>query len=478
MKEDLQYDVIIIGSGAAGQVAAVHSRGLGKKVLLINNSNKPTASKFIHDIQLKSLVKYAEDVERSRVIAPFGVKVPDKIDSEALMDAVRTKMEKVSKFSSFEELEKAGIETKKGKAAFVNKNTVKAGNSEYSAKIVIIAAGAVPVLPEIKGIEGDAVLTPSQFFLLNTLPKSICIIGAGPAGCQFASALAVFGCKVILVEKSDRILAREDDECAGMAQKMLESRGILLITEAGVSEIENNQGKSVVHFSTNGKKRRVSVEKVLICAGMRPSVDGLNLDSAGIEYSENGIQVNERMQTSNQSIYACGDVTGPYYMTNRAEVQGAVAAVNALGGKKQKASYGSRLWSLSLLPDLSRFGMRESEAAARYGKYMIRVYKFPYKYSMNSVVRDSTEGYAKIICKRNGKILGAHIIGESSAELVSRLYQAQQNGANFAKLSFLNQIFPSYSDIISKPSLRAYIEQHSANIVGGILTAFLPHKRG
>ncbi|MFW5808365.1 MAG: dihydrolipoyl dehydrogenase family protein, partial [Spirochaetota bacterium] len=469
------FDVIVVGAGAAGLVAAVHAKGLNKRVLLVDRSGESGASRYVHDVQLKCLLKYAEDLERARIIEPFGVRTPARIQTGPLLSAVRSKRERVSRFSSFNELTRTGIETKKGKALLVNAHTVAVGSSEYTGRSIIVSTGSVPLVPDIPGLSGSGFLTPESLFTLESLPKSICIIGGGPAGCQFAAALSVFGCKVILLEREEQILSREDSECSVMAGKMLESRGVMLVRSADVTSVEHEEGRSIVHFSSGVKKSKVTVETILLCCGRRPAVESLNLGAAGIAYDDSGITVNSSLQSSVPSIYACGDITGPYFLTSRAEMQGAVAAVNAATGRKQSVMYRDPVWSLSLLPDLSRFGMTEAEARARYGNHSTRVYKFPYKFSMHSVVRDSTEGYAKIICTRNGRIVGAHVFGENSAEIVTRLHQARHNRISFAKLGFLQQIFPSYADVVSKPSLRAYVEQKSASFVGGILGVLLPH---
>jgi pyruvate/2-oxoglutarate dehydrogenase complex dihydrolipoamide dehydrogenase (E3) component len=471
------YDVIIIGAGASGLVASVHSRGMGKKVLLIDKSSGKNSSKIINDIQLKSFNKYAEDVEKSRILSPLGITTPQKITTDALLATIREKAEMLSKFSSFTELNKLGIDTHSGKARIQSEHSVKSGTKEYSARKIIIAAGTQPMIPAIPGIESSLVITPSKLFSLTTIPKSICIIGGGTAGLQFASSLSVFGTKVVVLETEEKILRREDNEVVEIAEKIITSRGVQLITNASVEKIEEQNDKCNVHFIQDGKKRKLTVENVLLTTGRIPALDKLGLDESGIAYNNRGISVNKFLQTSVPSIYACGDITGPYYTTNRAETQGTIAAINALTNRNQAIKYSEPFWSLSLIPDLSRFGLTEKEALARYSTFSIRTFKIPYKYSMNSVVRDSSEGFAKIICKNNGTIIGAHIIGENSAELVTRLHQAQQNGTNFSNLSFLDAIFPSYSDVLAKPSLKSYVEQQSNSLVRGIFQAIIPHKK-
>ncbi|HRX17224.1 MAG TPA: hypothetical protein P5123_12985, partial [Spirochaetota bacterium] len=197
----------------------------------------------------------------------------------------------------------------------------------------------------------------------------------------------------------------------------------------------------------------------------------------GVEYDENGILFNRSLRTSASNIYACGDVTGGYMYTNKAEAQASVAVVNALSSIRKKMDYSSLVWGLQTSPMVAHMGMTGSEAQARYGKFGIRIYKFPFKYSMHAALRSESGGLAKIICRPSGRILGAHVFGDNADSIVHELQIAKTNGINFGKISLSMHIFPSYGDVLTKPSLRSYIDQYSRNILINIVRALIPHRR-
>ncbi|MDA3899068.1 MAG: NAD(P)/FAD-dependent oxidoreductase [Spirochaetes bacterium] len=472
-----RYDLIVVGAGSAGLVAAVQAKGLQKKVLLIEKKRSLSASKFLNDIPCASLAYYASLISDSSKLENAGIKNNQHPDSLKLFNYIRDQVKLLSAHTDAKNLEKLGISFVFGDAAFEDGHMIACSGKKYTARKIIIATGSHPFIPDITGFDSESLLTTESFFRLKRLPGSIVIAGAGPAGCQMAAALSIMGVKVVLLEKGETILPREDDEMRRIIQANLKKRGVTLILKAQIEAAQIEKRRCTITLLAAEKKRRVTAEHFMVCCGRKANVEHLNLEAAGVSYNDNGIDVSRLMRTSVKHIYACGDVTGGYMYTNRAESQAAVAVVNAFGKTHKKMNYSGMIWNLMLQPEFAHLGLTSEEARARYGTFGIRIYKFPYKYSMNSIIRGNEDGMAKIVCRPSGRILGAHIYGESASAIAHELQLAKMNGIKFGKLSFTMHIFPSYGDVLTKPSLRCYIDHYSRNIVINLVRALLPHRR-
>lgn len=476
----VDYDLVVIGAGSAGLVAAFHAKGLRKKVLLVNPAKRASASKFSNDLPFVLLARYAEHYDALKEGPLFSSRKPKRSDFSFIFDRISEKVAYVSAYSKLDEISKSGIDILTGKPSFVDLHTIKVGKKSVRANSFIIATGSSPAIPEIEGIKSKAVITTDDFFTLKALPASIVIVGAGASGCQFASVLATLGVKVALIEKEREILMREDAEVRALIKENLKARGVVIECEAELVQIEQAEESQVcsVRFTAVDRKKKVSCENVLLCCGRTPNTKGLELDAIGVNHSPTGIAVTRTLQTNIKHIYACGDVAGPYYLTNKAEKQGAMAASNAFAQvTKKKMVYNDLIWGLNMLPQLGRLGFTEEEAVALYGKRGVRIYRFPYKYSMHGVMTESEEGFAKIICRPSGKIVGAHIFGKSAVELVHELQLAKVSKIPFYKLSLVKHVFPSYADVLTKPSLRAYIDYYAHNFLVHIVRILIPHRR-
>ncbi|MBN2434177.1 MAG: NAD(P)/FAD-dependent oxidoreductase [Spirochaetes bacterium] len=472
-----RYDLIIIGAGSAGIVAAVHARGLRKKVLLIEKSKETRGSKFLNDIPFGSLSYHSSLILNSNKLENIGISAAKSSDGTKLFEHINEQVKNLSSHLELKNLEKMGVAVVSGEASFIDSHTVKCASKEYRAKKIIIASGSRPIVPEIDGLDSKNVLTTESLFNLKKLPGSVVIVGGGPAGIQAASAFSIMGVKTVVLEKGETILAREDDEIRAMVLDTLKKRGVTFVFKAIIENAQIEKRRCTLNFSDGKKSRRVTAERVLVCCGRKPALDNLGLESAGVEYDENGILVNRSLRTSVSNIYACGDVTGGYMYTNKAEAQASVAVVNALSLIRKKMDYSSLIWGLQTTPMVAHMGMTGSEAQARYGKFGIRIYKFPFKYSMHAALRSESGGLAKIICRPSGRILGAHVFGDNADSIVHELQIAKTNGIKFGKISLSMHIFPSYGDVLTKPSLRSYIDQYSRNILINIVRALIPHRR-
>ena len=405
------YDLIVIGAGAAGLVSAYYTRGLGKKVLIV--SDYKLASKFRHDIPLKLFTDHTKTQK-------FAAQA---YDHSASIEKRNTLIKSLSAHTLADQIRSSGIEVAGGYGKFSDPHTIKTGKKHFSAEIIIVATGSVPHIPDIEGIKGNTI-DPDKFLSLEKLPDKIAIIGGGSAGTQFARALSFAGKKVVLIEEKEHILPREDREITSKVTDKYIKENIHIICAASISSIVNENGKKILTCHSSGKKHTISVDAVLLCAGRKAALDKLDLAAAGLDNA----RTDRSLRTQVPHIYMAGDAAGPWFMTAIAEERGACAAANAFGLIKTYPRYSHTLWNTFSAPNIARCGLTEEEAVARYGKRALRVYRFPFVYSLGAQIEDRSEGFAKFICRRNGQILGAHILDKDAESLILPVHTAHSLG--------------------------------------------------
>ena len=296
-------DIAIIGAGAAGLTVAYTARGFGKSVILIDK-NLP-GGECTHNgcIPSKAFINQANDIFIAHKHADFAV------DSALIMQNTRKIIEHVYEGESVDVLEKANIAYIQGNAKFIDKNTLSIDRKTIRAKLIFICTGSVPLIPPIDGIKDVELLTNENFFLMDKLPASMIVLGAGAVGTELAQAMNRLGVKVELVDMADSILPREDSELAGIIRKQMEEEGVKIYTSAKASRIFNKNGMINLEMSWQSGNKTLSAEKLLCALGRMPGIKGLDLEKAGVVNSKTGITVDKYMRTTCKNIYAVGDVT-------------------------------------------------------------------------------------------------------------------------------------------------------------------------
>jgi pyruvate/2-oxoglutarate dehydrogenase complex dihydrolipoamide dehydrogenase (E3) component len=268
----------------------------------------------------------------------------------------------------------------------------------------------------------------------------------------------------------DRILPREDEEMAQVLAEKLKEEGIQLLTGKKATKFTRRNGR--VYAILEGKdssKEEISGENVLVAVGRAPNVEGLCLEKAGVEYAKTGIKVNAHLQTTNKSIFACGDIVGPYFFSHVAAYQAGIAVRNALFKRLawQKVNYSNVAWATFTDPELARLGLTEEEAKEQYQN--IRVYKTEYANSDRAVTDAEKDGLVKVITDRKGRILGAHVVGAQAGEIIQGFIIAKANKIPLAKLSGLLYIYPTLSELVKKTAGKPFVEKANNPLVKFIL---------
>ncbi len=447
-----KYDIAIIGAGAAGLTAAFTAAGFSKKTVLIDKNLPGGECTWSGCIPSKSLINIAKEVHHAKKYSPEL-----NIDTSEVLRDIQNVIQKVYAGESPEVLQQAGIDFVNAYATFTGPNTLEVGGETIEAKKIILSTGSTPLVPPIDGLSDVDYLTNETIFKLESFPKTMTILGAGPIGVELSQALNRLGIQVTLVEKADRILSNDDEELALMIQERLKQEGVTIHTGATAVKAAQ-QGKQIkLTVEKDDQEMTVSNEGLLVALGRQANVSGYNLEAAGVEYDKKRIQVDEHMETTAKGIYAIGDVVGPYQLSHMANAQGITATQNAILPINRKMKYDHVTWCTYTDPELGQSGLTEAQAREKHGD-SIRVYEHDYADIDRANTKKDSIGKVKIVLDKKGYILGASILGDRAGEIISQIQTLKTLGINMGKLSSVIHPYPTYSEVLVKIGKKVYVD--------------------
>ena len=465
----VEYDLVVIGGGSGGLLVAGVAASLKAKVALVERDRLGGDCLWYGCVPSKSLIhasRVAYDVKHA---GRFGIYCNDpEIDFAKAIGHVQSVISTIQPHDSPERFAGLGVEVIFGSGEFINRHTFVVNNRHLKARAFVIATGSRAAIPSIPGLQEAGYVTNEQVFSLTERPDSLGVIGGGPIGCELGQAFSRLGSQVTIITSSDRLLPKEDPEAAQVVQAQLESEGIHVLTKARVERVEFAGGKKYLWAEPD----KIAVDQILIATGRQPNVESLNLEAAGVEMrqksgagygdtSKQGIHVNAKLQTTNPRIYACGDVIGGYQFTHVAGYEANVVLKNALFLPVTKANYRVIPWATFTDPELARVGLTEQQARERYGND-IYVVKQDFADVDRAQAEAATDGFAKIITRRNGQILGAHLVGASAGELIHEIILAMSHNLKLSALSGIH-IYPTLAEVNSKAAFELTKQKYEKN---------------
>ena len=455
----IQKDVVVIGGGPGGYVAAIRASQLGGEVVLVEQEVLGGTCVSRGCIPTKLLLYGAELLEQAGRSKEFGINVTGiTVDFSRLMSrkdaVVRTVVrgvEALMKSNAIEVLQGKGSLVSSTEVAVVGEN----GQSEHiRAGKIILAPGSLPARLSVPGADIPGVLTSDQVLQLADIPQSMVIIGGGVVGVEFASIFNQLGTKVVILELLPQLVPGEDRDLASILEKALRRNGIEIITGASVEAIEDEAGagKRVVVTTSEGEQR-VSGELVLVAIGRKPNTEQLGLEAARVETDDGRIVVNEKMETTTPGIYAIGDAIGGWQLAHVASTEGVVAAENALGGDSVM-DYRVVPRCIHTLLEIAAVGMTEDQAREQGNQ--IKVGRFPFVANGMAVLMGQGDGFVKIITEAaSGKILGAHLFGPRVTELIGEVALAMKMGGTTQDVLATIHPHPTLSEAVREAALDA-----------------------
>ena len=364
--EKFDRNLIVIGAGSGGLVSSYIAAAVNAKVTLIERHKMGGDCLNTGCVPSKALIKSAKVASLIKRADEFGINVPESsINFAAVMERVQSTIKKIEPHDSIERYESLGVECIEGEAKITSPWTVEVNGKTLSTRSIIIATGARPFVPPIKGLDEINYLTSDNLWEIRELPKRLVVLGGGPIGCELTQAFSRLGSQVTQVEMLPRIMVREDEEISAMINQRFLDEGIDVRTNHLAKEVINRNGQNVLICEHNEQTIEIEFDEILIAVGRAANTSGFGLEELGIELNPNKtVRVNEKLQTSIPNIYACGDVAGPYQFTHTAAHQAWYASVNALFGKfkKFKVDYSVIPWATFTDPEVARVGLNELEA--------------------------------------------------------------------------------------------------------------------
>lgn len=415
-----EYDLIIIGGGPAGYVAAIRAAQLGLKTAVIEKTHLGGTCLNVGCIPTKTLFQSAEAAETVKRSEFYGVTADFRnIDFKKVMsrkDAVVAQLVGGVKYL----LKKNKIDVIMGTAQFIAPKKIKNVNTGtiYAGKNILIAVGSENATPPIPGIDGRNIMGSTELLALDKLPESIAIIGGGVIGSEFANILGTFGVKVVVIEMLPKLLANMDEECSALIEQEFSAKGISVLTNTKVIAVSDGKvgGKEVV-CEKNGSKFNVTVEYVLVAVGRKPCTANLGLQTTGIKTEKGFITVNDKMETSVAGVYAAGDVTGRSFLAHAAYEEGTIAVEN-IKGADRAMNFKAIPQVVFVETELAAVGLNEQDAKA--AGYEVIVGKFKFDSNGKALAMGKNKGFVKVISeKENHEILGIHIAGPNASELIT-----------------------------------------------------------
>ena len=451
-----QFDVIVLGGGPAGYVCAIRCAQLGLATAVVEQEKLGGVCVNIGCIPTKALLHSAYIANLLKESKDFGVEAGEvKTDYGVAMKRPRRVSEQNSKGVEFL-MKKHKITVVKGTGVLQPGKKVKVGSDVYEAKkAVVIATGSrVKGIPQI-GLEINktTVISSDEALLMEKIPASLAIIGAGAVGMEFADIFNAFGVKVTVIEALPRILPLEDAEASDVLSKSYKKRGIEVIAGAKVTKATVAKDKVTLEVEAAGEKKQVVAAAVLMAAGRAVNTESIGLKECGIQLTERGfIKVDKNLQTSTAGYYAIGDVAGPPMLAHKGSREGVVVAESLAGQKPHPIKYDNVPSVTYCHPEVASIGLTEDQCKEKKLDYVAG--KFPFSANGRARGTGETEGFVKILRdKKYGEILGAHIVGAHASEMIHELAVARENEYTVEEVDLAIHAHPTMSEAVAEAAL-------------------------
>ena len=459
------YNVIAIGAGSAGLITSAAISGLGGRVALIEKAKMGGDCLNYGCVPSKGLISSARLVHSIREGEKWGLDRQDpQFEFTKVFESMRSRRAKIEPNDSQERFEKLGVDVFRGEARFVSPHEIEVDGLKLRAKNFVITAGSRARIPDIEGINDVPYFTNETIFdKLDRKPQEIIIIGGGPIGCELGQVFNRLGVKVYLLQRGPHILPKEDPDVADFMRQQFEAEGIHMLTGRTPRKIVYREGKHHLTVESSQPDGSVQSETIvadvfLAAAGRIPNIEKLNLEAAGVAYSERGIRVNKFLQTSQSHIYAAGDIVGFYQFTHLADYHARLVVENIIRrmilpfrvlNKLTETDYGCLPWATYTSPEIGQVGLNETAAKKQGIPYDL--YKIDMGEVDRAIVERHDKGFLKVLTQKGSdKILGATLLSEHGGDLIHEFILAMKHNIGLGQMAKTVHIYPTFSEVARK----------------------------
>lgn len=443
-----KYNMVVIGGGSAGLVSSYIGAAVKAKVALIERHKMGGDCLNTGCVPSKAIIRTSRFVADMKKHKELGIKTVNyEFEFSDIMDRVHRVIKKIEPHDSIERFTGLGVECFTGDAEIIDPNTVKVGGKTLHTKNIVLALGASPFVPPIKGLDKIKYLTSENLWDLRTLPKRLVVLGGGPIGSEMSQAFCRLGSQVTQVEMSPRILAREDDDVAKVIIDKFKEEGVNLLTNSRATEVIEKDGEKILLCDQkDGPQIQVPFDEIIVAVGRKANTSGVDWGKLGIELNPNGtIKVDPYLRANGSNIYACGDVAGPYQFTHTAAHQAWFCAVNSLFSpfKKFPVDYKVISWCTFTDPEVAQVGLNEKAAKEQGIPYEVTVYGVD---DLDRAIAESEDhGMVKVLTvPGKDKIIGATIVSHLAGELIGEFVSAMKQGYGLNAILGTIHAYPTF----------------------------------
>ncbi|MFZ0133895.1 MAG: FAD-dependent oxidoreductase [Desulfobacterales bacterium] len=443
------FDIGIIGGGAAGLTVAAGAAQLGAKTLLIEKE-AALGGDCLHYgcVPSKTLINSARVYHQMKTAARYGLPVVDlpPVDFREIAKRIKTVIAAIQHHDSEERFCRLGAKVVFGEPQFIDEHSLRLNGQRFAAKNWVIATGSSPVVPPIPRLNETPHFSNREIFYLEHLPSSMIILGAGPVGIEMGQAFNRLGTRVTIIDRADQILGKEDADMAAAVKGVLEAEGVVFHLEASIESVaEIGHGKSVTIKTSDGQRLVLESESVLVAMGRAANTASLGLEKIGVEYDRRGIKVDQRLRTSQKHIYAAGDVAGGYQFTHAAGYEGGIVVSNAVFHLPRRADYSYMPWCTYTDPPLGSIGLNEK--TARQAGINCSLWIEEFKNNDRSLAEGEPVGRIKLILDEKEKPVGVQILGPHAGDLLAEWVAIFAGKVKLSTLAAAIHPYPTIAEI-------------------------------
>ncbi len=450
MKYD--YDIVIIGAGSAGMVAAEAAANMGVKVALVERAQVGGDCLWTGCVPSKTLLASAKAAFTIKHAERYGLRADGfHVDSAGVWQRIRDVQRQIAATDDNpERYAKLGVDILWGEASFAGGHCVQIAGRAVATRFALVCTGSRPAFPPVLGLAGAEPLTSENVFEQERAPASLAIVGAGPVGIEMAQAMNRLGVQVRVLEIADRILSQDEPELAEILQQRLEEEGVKFELGVELRSVDSDESGRTLCGQVSGDERRWQVEQILLAAGRRPNIDSLALEKVGIETGPRGIIVDKNLRTSAKWVYAAGDCAGRYLFTHSAAAE-AVTALRNMFFPGSAPAPDLIPWTTFTDPELAHVGLTADEARRRIGSNSVRVFGWDLEHSDRARADGATTGKLAVVTDNRFRVLGAHILAPCAGQMISQFTLAIKHHLRLTPdFANLVQVYPTYSTSVSQ----------------------------
>ncbi len=454
----MSYDLIIVGMGSGGMVAAEFAATLDLEVAVVERDRVGGDCLWTGCVPSKALLASAKRAHHMRTAGELGIEpVEPRIDTAKVFERVRAVQRSIAATDDDPERFRAmGLELRLGEAATITgPHSVRVGGDELEAKHILLCTGSRPAEPPLAGLAVAGYLTSETVWEIERAPASLVVIGGGPIAIELSQAFRRLGTTVTVLQRGDRVLPRDEPELVDRLVDRLRGEGVDVRLHADAQRVTLEDGLKVVHGTEGGVPARWAAEDLLVAAGRRPNVEGLGLEALGIEVTPRGVKVDDRSRTGVPSIYAVGDLAGRHRFTHSAASEGVKAIRDMFFPGKGR--FDSLVpWATFTDPELAHAGLTVAEARERHGDDA-ELWRMELSHSDRARADGTEDGLILVVCAKR-KIVGAHVLAAAAGELIQELAGAIERGTKFSDLASQIHVYPTLSTSIAQLAGEAAFE--------------------